>query len=151
MTSCAGSAVVVFMASNLATVPRGLHRKTDVESHGLARAFDLHNDGDTLDLLFAVGPQLRLFEQDEPGTWTPTPLELPTLPAPPTDQLVVDFDHDGDLDWLVVGPFGARLLRHRLGAAGRRIGGQHGGGAGDAVDIGNDLGGGLAQRLEFVG
>ena len=85
----------------------------------LARAFDLHNDGDTLDLIFVLDGALALLEQAHDGAWEPTPLALPQLPAAPDDQSLVDFDHDGDLDLFVVGPFGRRLYRND--GAGRLI------------------------------
>ena len=47
------------------------------------------------------------------------------------------------------GVFGA--LRCWCGTAGRRIGGQHGGRACNTVEVRDDLGGGLAQRLKFLG
>jgi tetratricopeptide (TPR) repeat protein len=89
-------------------------------------AFDLGND-DTLDLLAARGEALLLFEarsgadlllRGKPGAlelerrWSREPIEIARLPAPPSDLLVVDYDHEGDLDVLAVGPFGARLFRN---------------------------------------
>jgi hypothetical protein len=44
--------------------------------------------------------------------WKPSKLVLPELPSPPSEMVAVDFDHEGDLDLLLVGPFGARLWRN---------------------------------------
>jgi FG-GAP-like repeat len=89
------------------------------------RAFDLGND-DTLDLLAVRGSAILLFEAisatevlfkepregSTPRRWSGEPIEVARLPAPPTDLLLVDYDHEGDLDVLAIGPFGARLLRN---------------------------------------
>jgi tetratricopeptide (TPR) repeat protein len=81
-----------------------------------ALAFDLGNDGD-LDLLLAQAGRLHLLEAERDGEgdrleWRPWTKPLPALPAAPQDLLAVDFDHEGDLDLLLVGTFGARLLRN---------------------------------------
>ena len=131
----------------LAAGPRGVfcatragdgHRVEEVVSGPVqhVRAFDLGND-DSLDLLVCRGAELLLFEAasgadllqlgggppsgDPPRRWSPSPLELPRLPGPPEDLVFGDFDHEGDLDLLAVGAFGARLLRND-GAAPRSDG-----------------------------
>ena len=76
----------------------------------LARAFDLGNDDD-LDFILARGGELSLLIADG-FSWTPSRLTFARLPDAPRDIAPVDFDHDGDLDLLLAGPFGARLLRN---------------------------------------
>jgi len=98
------------------TMDGGWHpaRHVTTEPTRSVRAIDLHQD-DSLDLVCVVGTQLALFEcEGEFGAeqWRPTPLALPQLPSPPTDIEPVDFDHDGDLDLLLAGDFGGRLLRN---------------------------------------
>jgi len=89
------------------------------------RAFDLGND-DTLDLLVARGSEVVLLEHASgaellldarAASWAPSALALPPLSAPPAELVPVDFDHEGDLDLLLVGPFGARLWRDDGAAA----------------------------------
>ncbi|MCP5021987.1 MAG: hypothetical protein GY930_09425 [bacterium] len=90
------------------------------------RVFDLGND-DAMDLLACRGTELLLFEAasgaeillEGMAGWVPSPLELPRMPAPPADLVLGDIDHEGDLDLLIVGTFGARLLRND-GVAPRR-------------------------------
>lgn len=67
-------------------------------------------DGDS-DVVAALGSALVLFERKGEAFERRTE-PLAQLPAPPSALLAVDFDHEGDVDLLAVGPFGARLLRN---------------------------------------
>ena len=91
------------------------------ESVEHVRAFDLGNS-DSLDLFVCRGEDVLLLEhrsgadlllgEASASRWTRSPLELPRLPSAARDLTLVDFDHDGDLDLLLVGGFGARLWRN---------------------------------------
>jgi hypothetical protein len=73
-------------------------------------ALDVDNDGD-LDFLVVRGAEVRL-RVTGPDGWSDLESAWPELPGPPSDALVVDHDHEGDLDLLFVGAFGARLWRN---------------------------------------
>ncbi|MBI5364899.1 MAG: hypothetical protein HZA53_17105 [Planctomycetes bacterium] len=79
-------------------------------------AFDLDNaqsGGSWLTFLVEEGGKLALHHPDlEHETWTRWPLELPPLPSAPGSAVAVDVDHEGDLDLVVVGAFGARFWRN---------------------------------------
>jgi len=78
------------------------------------RTLDLHKDG-TLDLVFLAADGLMLFEAQGEGSqvsWSMSPLNLPSVGTGARDVTTVDADHDGDLDLLVVGDSGIRLLRN---------------------------------------
>ncbi|MEM8711861.1 MAG: FG-GAP-like repeat-containing protein, partial [Planctomycetota bacterium] len=86
---------------------------------GPIRTIDLNqrSSGDTLDLIIATETGVTILEQgdfpdlgEEP--WSLSPVEIPNLGSAPTDLETVDFDHDGELDLLVTGSFGARILRN---------------------------------------
>ena len=71
--------------------------------------FDFAQDGD-LDF-WAVGPDGLELLVAEGGALAKSKVALPPLRSPPLDLQVVDFDHEGDLDLILVGAFGARLWR----------------------------------------
>jgi hypothetical protein len=91
----------------------GFDVKTAVEGPvELARWFDVDNDADLDLIVWQSGkPALYLLDKDK-ESWTRSPLVLPELPSPPRDVVPVDFDHDGDLDLVLVGDFGARVWRN---------------------------------------
>jgi hypothetical protein len=83
----------------------------------VACTIDIDNDSKAgaslLSFVVAQKQTVRLFhcERDK-LEWKPSALALPAVPSPPADIVAVDFDHEGDLDLLLVGPFGARLWRN---------------------------------------
>jgi tetratricopeptide (TPR) repeat protein len=94
----------------------------------LLRAIDISKD-DSLDLIFVSDGALTLYEcegEADAERWVPSTLKLPSFPEEPADLALVDADHDGDLDLLLAGAFGARLLRND-GAALPEIGAARGG------------------------
>ena len=79
-----------------------------------ARALDFDEDGD-LDILAVTEAGIRLLRTEGVEgelSWEPATEFIPSLPSPPTDVQPVDFDHEGDIDLLIVGEFGVRLWRN---------------------------------------
>ncbi|MEZ6008948.1 MAG: FG-GAP-like repeat-containing protein [Planctomycetota bacterium] len=102
---------------------------------GLATG-DLDGDG-SLDLVYVTADGVELRFGSTTG-WRPPEFALPSLPSLPADIAPVDADHDGDLDLLLVGAFGARLWRNDGVAEG-----------GALVDAGPDTGLGAAGALAW--
>lgn len=90
----------------------GAWRSTNVKegSVALARAFDADNDGD-LDVLTLGDGRLMLHVLDAEA-WTVAKVAFPPVPGVVLDIVPVDYDHEGDVDLLLVGEFGARIWRH---------------------------------------
>lgn len=79
----------------------------------VALAHDFGND-DTVDFVISRGAQLAHLRasKGEGGALAWKELAMPALPGAPVSGLALDFDHEGDLDLLFVGAFGARLYRN---------------------------------------
>lgn len=85
----------------------------------LALAFDLDGPkGDNvLDLLYVAQGELRLVRSarsiaDKSVSWSASAKSLPRPAGSIADGLAIDYDHEGDLDVLLVGSAGAQLLRN---------------------------------------
>ena len=98
--------------------PRGVWASQRVFDRPVSqvRAFDLEEDGD-LDLWVVTEDGVRLLVAGKSG-FAAWPGTLPKAPAAPADLEPVDYDHDGDLDLLLVGSFGATLWRNDGAAQG---------------------------------
>jgi tetratricopeptide (TPR) repeat protein len=78
----------------------------------LMRAYDLDNEPEAdLEILIMTPDGLSLLDEGEEG-WGPLPVTFPELPGVPSEIEPVDFDHEGDMDLLLVGDFGARIWRN---------------------------------------
>ena len=84
-----------------------------------ALAFDLDGaKGDNvLDLLYVAKGELRLVRSarsiaDKSVSWSASAKSLPRHAGTIADGLAIDYDHEGDLDVLLVGSAGAQLLRN---------------------------------------
>lgn len=75
----------------------------------LLRGLDYDQDGD-LDFWAFHGSEATFLLQEE-GSFSAHNGEHPSLPGPVADAVVLDQDHEGDLDLLLVGDFGVRLWR----------------------------------------
>ena len=77
------------------------------------RAYDLDNEPDAaLEVLALANGVLRFYRLNDDFAWAPIDVETPALELGVADIQPVDFDHEGDIDLLVVGEFGARLWRN---------------------------------------
>ncbi|MCC7015216.1 MAG: hypothetical protein IT454_21840 [Planctomycetes bacterium] len=89
----------------------------------VALDLDGSKDDDVLDFVCVRQGALSLLRgQREIATgavrWSESDKRLPALAGAPSDALAIDFDHEGDLDLLFVGSFGAALLRNDGAASG---------------------------------
>jgi hypothetical protein len=93
--------------------PDGYHvQKVADGAFTLVRAFDVDRDkANTLDFLLVQGTQVEIRLQDQ-GSFKKADIPLPALPSAPSDVTEVDYDHEGDLDLVFVGEFGARVWRN---------------------------------------
>jgi len=72
--------------------------------------FDVDNDGD-LDLL-VIRPEGAILHVNTTGAFELAEGEWPEVPPGVVDWIVCDYDHEGDLDVLLVGALGVRVWRN---------------------------------------
>ncbi|MFT7670064.1 MAG: tetratricopeptide (TPR) repeat protein [Planctomycetota bacterium] len=78
----------------------------------MVRAYDLDNEPEAdLELLIVDASGMHMLENGEEG-WQLLEVQFPSLPSAARDIEPLDFDHEGDIDLLLVGDFGARLWRN---------------------------------------
>ncbi|MEZ5978395.1 MAG: ASPIC/UnbV domain-containing protein [Planctomycetota bacterium] len=92
----------------------GEDRETREEFRGEVdgEAYLVRSASSDLELVVVRGSTLLLFETDDDGAWNAEPSQTIDLGAAISDAIAVDADHDGDLDLIAVGAFGARLVRN---------------------------------------
>ncbi len=86
------------------------------EPVGALCAFDLDNDekgSSWLSFVVSSKEKLVLLRPDrEKSEWSPSNVTLPAVPGAIAQIVPVDYDHEGDIDLLLVGDFGARVWRN---------------------------------------
>jgi hypothetical protein len=76
-------------------------------------ALDLDNEPDAaLEVIAWDAGEFRFYRIGEDGAWGSIDVQTPTMSETVADIQAVDFDHEGDIDLLLTGPFGARLWRN---------------------------------------
>jgi hypothetical protein len=76
-------------------------------------AYDLDNEPDAaLEVLAVVEGKLQFFKLDDDFQWKAIEVQTPVLDGAVHHLEPVDFDHEGDIDLLLAGDFGARLWRN---------------------------------------